>query len=67
MKKLSNYMIRKIGSQLAKKLAQIDGKTCTGNIWPEGDHYWIITSFIDQTTYHVEVERRPTWDRYYAV
>ena len=61
----TTYQIRRLGHLLKTGKAWIDGKTCDGAMWPEGNHYWIIQDGIEQLTWHVLVCVRPTWAKYY--
>jgi len=61
---MTNYRLRKLGHWLKTKRALILGKTCSGKRWPEGEHYWIVDDTEEQKTYHVLVNKRPTWERY---
>ncbi len=62
--KATNYKIRVLGQMLKNGDARINGKTCDGDRWPQGNHYWIIDDLINQCTYHVRVIDRPSWERY---
>jgi len=59
----STYTIRKLGHSLKIGDAWIMGKTTDGPRWPEGNHFWIINT-INKQTYHVPVNKRPSWKKY---
>lgn len=66
MERISNYRLRQLGRLLKQGHAIVHGKTCTGNHWPGGDHYWIVDVYPEQVTYHVPVIDRPSWGKYQA-
>lgn len=64
MRTLTSYRIRQLGKLLASGKAWIEGQTCDGHYWPEGNHYWIVQDGTTHTTYHVAVGTRPMWAKY---
>lgn len=35
---------------------RVNGKTCDGAKWPEGNHFYIVDDLIEQKTYHIPVD-----------
>jgi len=35
---------------------RVDGQTCNGSRWPEGEHFWVIDDLEEQKTHHVAVD-----------
>jgi hypothetical protein len=61
---MTQYQVRQIAKKIRNGNARVEGKTCDGSWWPEGEHFWIITDFDTQSTLHVPVDMRPTWGKY---
>lgn len=64
MQTMTNYKAKQIGRKLRNGDARIAGKTCDGDSWPDGDHYWIVEDLEEHETLHIEVDRRPSWSRF---
>lgn len=64
MTQTTAYRMRRLGAQLRRGQARIQGRACDGAYWPEGNHYWVVDDLQTQRTYHVLVAERPSWQRY---
>jgi hypothetical protein len=60
----SAYRTKKLGGQLKRGSAVVRGRCTGGDRWPDTPHYWIVDDLDTQTTYHVLVSERPSWERY---
>jgi hypothetical protein len=58
----TQYRINQLGRKLKEGTAWIEGRTCDGDRWPEGRHYYICIDGMN--TYHVACDTRPSWGKY---
>jgi len=35
---------------------RVNGKTCDGYRWPEGNHFYVVDDLVNQETYHIPVD-----------